>query len=338
PTCGAKFEHLLPETGKVGLAPLCGSAPHVGIVGYALGGGYSLLSRQYGLAIDHVLSAQVVNAEGELIRASATENPDLFWAIRGGGGAFGVITELEMALVPVATVYGGATIYPAENVEELLNAYAAWIATLPDNVTSCLQLMNLPPAPFLPPILQGRAVVNINACVCGDLENAEELVRPMRELGEPLIDMWSEFPFAEAGRVFQDPVDPMPAIGKGVLLTDFNAETVANLAKANGPVAQSPIVSLQVRHLGGASARVAHEATPIGCRREAAYLVYALAVPNPMAPPEAIAAHQERIFEALMPHTLCNGPLNFLGEGNLKAESIRGVYNEASYRRLCEVK
>ncbi|RYG43193.1 FAD-binding oxidoreductase [bacterium] len=335
---GAKFEDLLPASQAAGLAPLSGSAPHIGVVGYTLGGGYGLLLRQYGLAVDSVRSAQIVTADGEAIRVSATEHADLFWAILGGGGAFGVIVEIEMELYPAATVYGGATIYPADDAESILNAYAAWTATLPDSVSSCIQVMNLPPAPFIPEPLRGRAVVNVNACVCGDLEGAEEWVRPMRELGPSFVDMWGTFPYAESAQIYNDPRDPMPALGRGVLLSDLNPETVANLMETHGPIPQSPLLSIQIRHLGGAMARVPHEKTAIGCRRDAKYLIYMLGVPHPMATPEAILGKQSAIFEAISGHTMCPGPLNFLGEGMVKAEEIRALFDDPDFERLQSVK
>ncbi|RYG30762.1 FAD-binding oxidoreductase, partial [bacterium] len=335
---GAKFEQLFPMAQACGLAPLSGSAPHVGVVGYTLGGGYGLLLRQYGLAVDSVRSAQMVTANGDLIRVSANENTDLFWAILGGGGAFGVITELEMELYPVAAVFGGATIYPADKAEGLLNAYARWAENLPESVSSCFQIMNLPPAPFIPEPLRGKSVVNINACVCGDLKGAEELVRSMRELGPTILDQWGTFPFAESAQIYNDPRDPMPALGRGVMLSDLNSETIANLMAANGPVPQSPLVSIQIRHLGGAMTRVPHDKNAIGCRRDAAYILYLLGVPHPMATSEAIEGHQSAIEAAVSTHTMCPGPLNFIGEGSVKPEVVRAVFDDPDFQRLQAIK
>ncbi|CAN5485821.1 FAD-binding oxidoreductase [soil metagenome] len=335
---GAKFLEVFPVTQAHGLAPLSGSAPHVGVVGYTLGGGYGLMGRKYGLAVDSVCSVEMVLASGEIVTASATENPDLFWAVRGGGGAYGVITEIEMALYPEGTVFGGATIYPAVDLEEILNAFTAWSKTMPDEVTSAIQIMNLPPAPFIPEPLRGQCVVAVNACVCGGLENPEELVAPIRNLGPAIMDMWGPIPYTESGIIFNDPVDPMPAIARGLLLSDMDAEMVGNLMAGNGPAHQSPLTIIQLRHLGGQISRVDHAATAVGCRRDANYLIYTIAVPHPMAPPEAIHAHTTRMFEALDGHTVCPGPLNFLGEGTVEAKTIRELFTNGDYERLREVK
>ncbi|WP_227624927.1 FAD-binding oxidoreductase [Fimbriimonas ginsengisoli] len=335
---GAQFKHVFAVAQPHGLAPLSGSAPHVGVVGYTLGGGFGLMIRKHGLAIDSVRGATIVTPEGELVRATDKENTDLFWAIRGGGGAFGVIVEIEMELVPQPMVYGGATIYPAENVEEIYNAYAKWTADLPEEVSSCIQLMNLPPLPIVPEPLRGKAVININACVCGDLQNAQAHVQPMRELGQPILDMWGEFPYAESARVYNDPIDPLPATGRGVLLTEMTPQMISRLLGAIGPVERSPQVNIQLRHLGGAMARVAHDETPVGCRREAKYLIYFLGVPNPFVPAEAMREHANHVIDAIAPHTLCRGPLNFVGEGDVEAASVRAVFNQPSFERLTSIK
>jgi hypothetical protein len=335
---GAKFADVFTATQPLGLAPLSGSAPHVGVVGYTLGGGFGLLLRQHGLAIDSVRSAKIVTADGELVTASPNENADLFWAIRGGGGCFGVLVEIEMELYPEATVFGGATIYPAEDLERLYGAYAAWTQGLPDHVSSCIQLMNLPPLPMIPEPLRGKAVVNINACVCGDLADAEELVRPMRELGEPILDMWGAFPYAESGRIYNDPVNPLPACGQGVLLRDMSPEFITRFLEAVGPAQRSPQVNIQLRHLGGAMARVPHAETPLGHQRDAKYLVYFLSVPNPHVSHETIRAHSTGVISAIGEHVLCRGPLNFLGEGDVGGDAVSGAYQAASLDRLREIK
>lgn len=335
---GAQWQDVLTPAGAAGLAGLCGSAPHVGVVGYTLGGGYGVLLRKHGLAIDAVVSLRVVTADGEIRVASRESNPDLYWAILGGGGAFGVVTEMEIRLFPQPQVFGGTLFYPIELADQALTTFAEWTQDLPDEVTSGIAVMNLPPLPIVPPPLQGRAVIAFTATVCGDIARAEDLLMRMRTLGEPILDTFAALPFEACGAIYRDPVEPMPAIGNGVLLRELTPGTVRNLLGALGPAERMPTLKVEIRHLGGAMARVAHGTTAIGTRREAAYLLFMLGIPNPFASPEAIEAHAEETFTALGDAVLCRGPLNWIGEGRVKPETMRDVFSDESHARLVETK
>lgn len=335
---GARWGDVLPATQAHGLAGLCGSAPHVGVVGYTLGGGYGILLRKHGLAIDGVMSMRVVTADGEVRDVSRESNPELFWAILGGGGAFGVVTEMEIRLFPQAEVFGGTIFYPIELAEKALTTFAEWTQDLPDEVTSGIAIMNLPPLPIVPPPLQGRAVVAFTATVSGDLAKAEDLLVRMRTLGEPILDTFEAMPFVACGAIYRDPVDPLPAVSNGVLLRDLSAASVQTFLEALGPADRMPTLKAEIRHLGGAMARVAHGASAIGSRREAGYLLFMLGVPNPFASVEAINAHAEAAFAALGETVMCRGPLNWIGEGHVKAETMRDVFSEETHARLAETK
>ncbi|MBA2534031.1 MAG: FAD-binding oxidoreductase, partial [Rubrobacter sp.] len=195
---GALWKDVIPAAHAHGLATLAGSAPHVGVVGYTMGGGFGWLGRKYGLSSASVTEAEVVTAEGELIRVSADENADLFWGLKGGGGNFGIVTSLEFRLYPLATVYGGSIFYPVEKAREVLDLYARWSAGLPDEMTTAVAFMNIPPLPHLPELLRGRSVVVVKGCYCGERSGkGEEMFRPVREgLGEPIIDTFREMPVA----------------------------------------------------------------------------------------------------------------------------------------------
>lgn len=335
---GAQWQDVLTPAGALGLAGLCGSAPHVGVVGYTLGGGYGVLLRKHGLAIDAVVSMRVVTADGEVRMASRDSNADLYWAILGGGGAFGVVTEMEIRLFPQAQVFGGTIFYPVELAEKALTTFAEWTQDLPDEVTSGIAIMNLPPLPIVPPPLQGKAVVAFTATVCGDIAAAEDLLTRMRTLGEPILDAFAPLPFAACGAIYRDPVDPMPGIGNGVLLRDLSAASARTFLESLGPVDKMPTLKAEIRHLGGAMARVAHGASAIGSRREASYLMFMLGVPNPFASPEAIEAHAEATFAAMGDTVLCRGPLNWIGEGQVKKETMRDVFSDETHARLTETK
>lgn len=335
---GALIKDVLRAGAPYGLAMLSGSSSNVGVVGYTLGGGYGLMIRKHGLAIDRVREARIVTPQGDLVTASATENSDLFWAIRGGGGAFGVVVEMTIELVSQANVYGGATFYPAEDAAKVLHAYAAWSREMPEEVSSTAMLMNLPPLPIVPEPLRGRAVVVVNACVCGDLADAEALVRPMRELGTPVLDAWGVFGYEGTDRIFNDPTDPMPACIQGALLHDLLEGAIDRLLDAVGPLEAMPQVCVQLRHVGGAMGRVAHDETPIGGDRAARYMTHAIGVPNPFASIAAIHDHAEAVLASFGEMTMRRGPLNFIGEGAVRAEAVRRAYGETEYDRLRRVK
>lgn len=335
---GALVRDVLAAAAPYGLAMLSGSTTHVGVVGYTLGGGYGLMIRKHGLAIDRVREARIVTPQGDLVTASTTENPELFWAIRGGGGAFGVIVELTVELIEQPTVYGGVTFYAGERAREVLQAYAAWTREAPEEISTACLLMNLPPLPSLPEPLRGRAVVAINGCVCGDLADAEATVRPLRELGEPILDAWDVFPYQATDRIFNDPTDPMPCCVKGAVLRDLEPEHLDRLLDVVGPLEAMPQVCVQVRHIGGAMARLPRGETPIGALREAKYMAYTIGIPNPFASVAALQDNAEATLTALGDSVMCRGPLNFVGEGDVTGADIRGVYGEAEYERLRRVK
>ena len=165
---GALWKDVIPEAQAHGLAGLAGSAPHVGVVGYTMGGGFGWLGRKYGLNAAGVVGADVVTANGDLLRLSADENEDLFWGLKGGGGNFGIVTSLEFRLYPLATVYGGAVFYPVEKAPDVLDAYARWSVGLPDEMTTAVAFLNVPPLPLLPEPLRGRSVVVVRGCYCGE--------------------------------------------------------------------------------------------------------------------------------------------------------------------------
>src|SRR5690242_5060314 len=167
---GARWKDLEAVAGPLGLATPSGTCPTTGVAGVALGGGVGWLTRHYGLSIDNLLGVDIVTADGVLRHASATENPDLFWAVRGGGGNFGVVTMLEMRLYPVTMLYGGMIGYPVAQAAEVLRNYREFAAAAPDEFGSIVMIMTAPPLPFVPPALHGQPIITIAVAYSGDLE------------------------------------------------------------------------------------------------------------------------------------------------------------------------
>jgi hypothetical protein len=233
------------------------------VVGYSLGGGLGWLARRHGLACNSVLAADVVTADGRLLHVDAEHEPDLFWALRGGGGSLGIVTALELALYPVHELYAGVLYWPQERAAEILHAWRAWTAGVPDSVTSVGRLLSLPSVPEIPEGLRGRSFVLVEAACLVAEEDGIELLRPLRELG-PEIDTFAMLPPTELGALHMDPVDPAPAFVDGWLLGDLPPAAIDALVEAAGPGSGSPLLSVELRHLGGALADAAPEHGALG--------------------------------------------------------------------------
>jgi hypothetical protein len=253
---GAVWADVIGPAAEHGLAGLAGSSPGVGVAGYSLGGGLGWLARRYGLAANSVTAAELVTPDGDLVRADAGHESDLFWAMQGGGGSVGVLTALEMRLYPVGELYAGVLFFPIERAAEVLHAWRAWTGTVPDEVTSLAHLVWFPPLPQLPEPLRGRAFAMVEAAYLGDAGTGAELIGPLRGLG-PERDTFAMIPAPALGQLNMDPDQPVPLQGDGTFLADFPAAAVDALVAVAGPDAGTPLSSVEVRHLGGALARPA---------------------------------------------------------------------------------
>ena len=292
-----------------GLAPLAGSSPDVGVVGYSLGGGLSWLGRRHGLAADSVVAIEVVTADGRLRRVDATHDADLFWALRGGGGSFGVVTALELRLFPVPELYAGALWWPWERSAEVLQAWREWTATVPDEITTSARIMQFPPMPELPEPLRGRSWVTIDGAFLGSRADGAELIQPLRDLG-PEIDTFDMVEPVALSRLHGDPEEPIPAISVSSMLRELTPAAVDALIEAAGPDSGSPMLLVELRHLGGALARRPAHAGALGVFA-AEYLMFGATIPMG---PEIVAAFEAtapRVLAALAPVDAGRGYLNF---------------------------
>jgi FAD binding domain/Berberine and berberine like len=234
-----------------GLAPLSGSSREVGVVGYTLGGGHGWLSRKWGLACNSVLAAEIVTADGELLRVSDASEPDLFWALRGGGGNFGVVTALEFELYPVPELYAGMLAWPWERSAEVLHAWREWVADLPDEMSTWARVLQLPPLPTIPEVVRGRQLVIVEAAYLGTPGAGIEVLGPLRDLG-PELDTFAPVPPAALGQLHMDPEEPVPFAASGQLLDELPAAAIDTLLEQAGPGSGSPLLSVELRVLGGA--------------------------------------------------------------------------------------
>jgi len=245
---------LWPEVGRAaaehGLAPLAGTSPDVGVVGYTIGGGVSWLGRKHGLAANSVLAVELVTAGGDFVRADRDNEPDLFWALRGGGGSFGIVTALEFALYPVAELFAGALFWPIERAGEILVAWREWVEAVPDEVTSVGRLLQFPPIPDVPEQFRGRSFVVVEAALLTDEADGAGIARPLRELG-PELDTFAMMPPTSLTALHMDPEHPVPGAGNGGMLSDLPAEAIGAAIEA---FVGSSLLTLELRHIGGALA------------------------------------------------------------------------------------
>ncbi|MFP5415891.1 MAG: FAD-binding oxidoreductase [Actinomycetes bacterium] len=251
---GALWQDVVAPAAEHGLAALHGSSPDVGVCGYTLGGGIGWYARKLGLACNAVTAVELVTAGGDVVRATATEHADLFWAVRGGGGNFGVVTALEFRLFPIADAYAGMMMWDLRQAEPVLRRWIEWAAQTPDEVTTSLRFMRLPPLPELPDFLRGRQLVVIDGAVLSDDASAEALLAPLRELA-PELDTFARVPQAALIRLHMDPEGPTPAVGAGMLLDAFDDDAIQAFLAAAGPGVETSLLAAELRQLGGALAR-----------------------------------------------------------------------------------
>ncbi|WEG08829.1 FAD-binding oxidoreductase [Microbacterium horticulturae] len=283
---GAVWHDVLAAATPHGLTAAHGSAGDVSVVGYALGGGVSFYGRTHGLAVNGVRRARVVVADGSIVTASADENPELFWALRGGAGAFGVVVELTIDLLPYSDVFAGLMLWDGSRAADVARAWVTWTATAPETTTTSLRIMHFPPLPELPPFVSGRSVVAIDGAVLEGDAAAAEILAPLRAL-EPEMDTFGRIPAAALTAVHMDPPEPSAAVSEHAMLTALDDAFVDAFVTA--AFAARPMIS-EIRHCGGAFARPAADAGAVSAL-EGDYLLSALTiVPVPPAVPGGLAA------------------------------------------------
>jgi hypothetical protein len=329
---GAEWEDVVAPAGEHGLAALAGTSPNVGVTGYTVGGGMGWLARRYGLAANSVTAVELVTPDGRLLRADADHEPDLFWAVRGGGGSVGVVTALEMDLYPVAELYVGALFFPIKRTSEVLHAWREWTDTVPDEVTSMARLLRLPPVPEVPELLRGRAFALVEAAYLGDAAGGAALVRPLRELG-PELDTFATIPAPALAGLHIDPEQPISSVGDGAFLTDFPAAAVDTLVALAGSAAATPLQSIDIRHLGGALARNADRGGAQS-KIDANYLIFAKGVAPTPEQRDAVRTHARALKDSL---TMWHAGYDYYNFVETPAEA-EVVLPRVSFERLQRVK
>lgn len=326
---GVLGKALATAAGEHGLAYLAGTSPDVGVVGYALGGGISWMVRRYGLACNSILAAEVVTADGRRIRTDRDTEPEVFWAIRGGGGNVAAVTAIELELFPIPEVVAGVLFWPIDRAVEILQAWRAWTDTVPDTCESIGRLLQLPDAPFLPDHLRGRSFVLVEMVLIGSQDEGDDLLRPLRDLG-PEVDTVAVMPTSELSAVNMDPDFPLPYTGEGILLSELPPEAFEGMVAA---FVGSPLLHAEVRHLGGAAA-VRSSAHGVLDALDEPFLAFTFGLAPDAEAVTTVDGHVRRVLGALGPWDSGRRYLNF-------AESRtdpRSIFPVATYDRLRRAK
>jgi FAD/FMN-containing dehydrogenase len=330
---GVKWDRVAPRLSAHGLAGLHGSSPDVGIAGYSLGGGMGWLARKYGLQTNAVTAFELVTAEGELIRVDAEHEPELFWALRGGGGNFGIVTAIEFNVVELDELYAGAYFFPFERSAEVLHTWNAIRHGFPEELMSWASLLHFPPIPDVPAFARGNSYAVVMAAFLGTEAEGASLLRPLRDLG-PERDTFAMVPPVVLGDLAMDPLDPVPFESTSALLDELPDEGIRALLEAAGPESgRGPTVTmLQLRQMGGALSRATPEA---GARATLPGDISLFALGAVMDEPMGEAVHHALvdIDAAVRPYMAGYYP-NFVEE---QADAST-FFDEATWARLRAVK
>ncbi|SDT15453.1 FAD-binding oxidoreductase [Actinoplanes derwentensis] len=334
---GVRWSEFVDQASKVGLAAPNGSSPTVTVVGYTLGGGLGPFGRRHGYAADHVTALDVVTADGELRHVTVDSEPDLFWALRGAKGNFGVVVAIEFTLFPLVAFYGGGIFFPGELAADVLHLFREWVKTVPEEMSASVGLLHLPPAPFVPEPLRDRLVAHLRITYLGGPADGAVMVAPFRELGTPIIDAVGPLPYSAIASVHSDPVDPLPLYEHGTLLRDLPAEAVDEFLRLAGPGSGSPLVLAEIRHMGGALSRAPQLPNAVGNRDDTLFNVFLVAAGGP---PDAAALHayEQQVVDALAPWSTGRRYLNFLFAGDTAPGTATLAYAPESWERLVGLK
>ena len=326
---GALWMDVMHPASEQGLAALSGSSPDVGVVGYSLGGGMGWLARKLGLQANSVTAIELVTADGRLVRADEHEHSDLFWALRGGGGNFGVVTAMEFRLYEIPSIVAGAMIWPAERSRDVLHAWREWTETAPDEVTTSARIMNIPDMEGVPDFVRGRSLVVIDGAVIGSPEEADAILAPLRAL-EPELDGFGPVPPAALSYIHMDPEEPVPGDSETAMLDEATPALIDTLIEH---FEQNPMLLLvELRHVGGALARTEQGHGALA-KLDAGFVFFGagMSLPEIAAP---VRAQLEAVKAAVDVHG--NGR-NYSNFTESKTDT-RSFFGAATYARLQAVK
>ena len=310
-----------------------GSAPDVGVTGYTLGGGLSWLGRRYGFACNRVRAIELVGADGEARTVDGENDPDLFWALRGGGGDYAIVTALHLNLVPIADIYAGALLYPAALGAEGVRVYRDWAASVSEDVTSVVRFIRPPDLPDVPEPLRNTPLLTIDGAFIGSQGEGEAAIAPLLAgLGEPMMSSFGQIPAEGLCRIHMDPEQPVPGLGHHKVIRELPDAAVDAFAELGDPES-SPLLLAELRQLGGALGRPDPDGGALS-HLDAAFVMLGIGLPMTPELGQAIEAHLDSFDEAMAPWVADGGYFNF-AERPCDADAILPAETCA---RLAEVK
>src|SRR3954449_7126427 len=329
---GAIWSDVTVPASAHGLAPLSGSSPDVGVVGYSLGGGVGYLGRKHGIATNSVTAIELVTADGRLRRVDAEHHPDLFWALRGGGGNFGVVTAMEFRVYPVEELYAGMMLWPVEDSARIFKAWRDWTETAPDEVTSMARMIQFPPFPDVPEPLRGRHMMVLSAAFVGSAEGGAEVLQPLRDLG-PEMDMFGPMPIEGLMRLHGDPEEPMAFSSDHAMIDALPDEAIDTIVAQAGAGTGSPLLMVEIRQMGGAMGRVPEGAGALD-RIDGRFLAFTGGLHMAPGDPDRVAGAARDLMAALAPYSHGRTYLNFAE----RVTNTRSAYSVETHQRLQAVK
>jgi FAD/FMN-containing dehydrogenase len=331
-SAGDTWGDVVPPAAEKGLAALHGSSPTVGVTGYSLGGGLGWYARKHGLAANSVTAVELITADGKELRADLDNEPELFWALRGGGGAnFGVVTGLEFELFPVTEVYAGMLLFDWERSAEVLHAWNSLLPALPDEITSVARILQVPDLPEIPEMVRGGKFVGFEAAHLGTQAEGEDLIAPIRALG-PDVDTFGMVPPPALSFLHMDPPEPVPGFGRHSLYDELSARAIDELVDAAGPESGSPLISVELRHTGGALARNGGDHGALSTL-DGSLCMFAVGMAVDENATKALSEQVERVKGALRQHD-AGTFLNFTEQ----PVDVADAFPDSTYRRLQQVR
>jgi hypothetical protein len=327
---GARWGDVVEAVAPHGLAVMHGSSPSVGVIGYLLGGGLSFYARAHGLAANHVRAFEVVTPDGARRRVDAAHDADLFWALRGGGGGYAIVTAVELGLLPYPEVTGGAMFFDAKAAWRVLRAWRDWTRSAPEAVTTTFRILRLPDLPEVPEALRMRTTVCIDG-VSLDAAEGTRLEQRLRGTATPILGGFGAMPSAGVARLHGDPENPMPGMGDGMLLSKLDDWAIESFLRVTGD--GSPLLAAEIRHLGGALAVPPAGAGARG-HLEGSYLLFGAGVAGMPAPAHQLDAYLDRYLAVMQPWATGTRFTSFAERQN----TLETCVPEAALPRLREIR
>jgi hypothetical protein len=332
---GVRWGEVIARAAEHGLAPISGSSPTVGVVGFLLGGGLGPLSRSHGFGSDYLVGATLVTASGEKLEVNADEHADLLWALRGGKGGFGVVTEVRLRLVPLRTLYGGSLLFDTKDMETAFRAWVSWVEHAPPAVTTSVLFARFPAHDTLPPPLRGRRLLVLRFAFPDRADEGVRLAAPLRAAAPVYLDQLGEMPAASMAQIHNDPTEPLPASVRACMLTHVDQALADVLFSHLGPTQKTPFGIAELRQLGEATRRDVPGGSAVGGRESS--FTFSCISTDPALFETSVPERGDALMRALAPWRSAHDNVNFLAPVR-SADDLRRAWPPRTASRLAEIR